>query len=133
VAKPAANGRLSSAQVAAIMGPLTLARKQPPPSFALYELAGDTWLRAADKPNRDDAVLLIEGAQLFPTRMKLVYQASLMAGDAGELQAAHALADHGIKYAPDANVKKRFVDLKASLPPAPPKTEAKAEAPKAKQ
>ena len=65
-------------------------------------------------------LFVAEGAQLFPTRLKLVYQAAVVAGDAGELQAAHALADHGIKYGPDEKVKKRFEDLKATLPPAPP-------------
>jgi hypothetical protein len=120
VKKLPVNGRLSPVQVAGILGPLQLARGQPPPSLALYELAADTWTRAEMKPKKDDVSMLIEGAMLFPTRLKLVYQAGAMAAEAGELRAAHALADHGIKYGPDANVKKRFEDLKASLPPAPP-------------
>jgi len=69
---------------------------------------------------RDDAVLLIEGVQLFPTRLKLVFQAAVLANEVGELQAAHALADHGVKYGADAAAKKRFADLKATFPPAPP-------------
>jgi hypothetical protein len=86
----------------------------------VYDLVADTWMRSAVKPKHDDVVFVAEGAQLFPTRLKLVYQAAVVAGDAGELQAAHALADHGIKYGPDEKVKKRFEDLKGTLPPAPP-------------
>ena len=67
--------------------------------------------------------MIVEGAQLFPTRLKLVFQAALMAAELNEMQSAHALADHGIKHAPDANARKRFEDLKASLPPAPPPAE----------
>jgi hypothetical protein len=113
-------GRLSAAQVADVMGPLRLARPQQPPKPSLYDVAGETWMRAGVKPTRDDAAMLIEGALLFPTRLKLAYQAGVVAAEAGEIQAAHALADHGIKWAPDGTAKKRFEDLKAALPPAPP-------------
>lgn len=121
LAKPAGGeGNLSAAQVASVIEPLKLGRKTPPPMYALYDLAADALVRSAVKPQRDDAMMLIEGAQLFPTRLKLVFQAAAIANETGELQAAHALADHGIRYAPDASAKKRFEDLKASLPPAPP-------------
>ena len=121
LAKPAASdGRFSSGQVAGIMQPLLLARKQPPPLPAVYDLAGDTLTRSFDKLKRDDAVMLIEGAQLFPLRFKLIFQAALAATDIGDLQSAHALVDHGIKYSPDEKAKKRFEELKGSLPPAPP-------------
>ena len=114
------DGRFSGAQVNSVLEPLQQARRQPPPQPAVYDLVADTWMRSAVKPKHDDVVFVAEGAQLFPTRLKLVYQAAVVAGDAGELQAAHALADHGIKYGPDEKVKKRFEDLKATLPPAPP-------------
>lgn len=121
LAKPEApNGRFSTAQVAAILDPLKLARGQPPPTYALYETAADTWMKAADSPTRDEARMVIEGAMLFPARMKLVYQAAIVAADAKDLQSAHALADHGIRLTPEGPGRKRFEDLKASLPPAPP-------------
>jgi hypothetical protein len=121
MAKPAgSDGRFSAAQTASIVQPLLLARRQPPPQPAVYDLAGDTLIRSAVKPTRDEAVMLVEGAQLFPMRLKLIYQAAVVANEVGELQPAHALADHGIKYAPEGVAKKRFEDLKASLPPAPP-------------
>lgn len=120
LAKPAGKGgQFSVAQTNAVLEPLLLVRRQAPPMPGLYDLAGDAWLRSEAKPVKDDAMLLIEGAQLFPTRLKLVYRAALFANEVNELQAAHALADHGIRYANDAAGKKRFEELKASLPPAP--------------
>jgi hypothetical protein len=120
MAKPGgAEGRLSAEQTRSVLEPLLIARRQPPHMPALYELAGDTWIRSAAQPQREDAQVLIDGAQIFPSRLKLIYQAATVALAAGELQPAHALADHGLRWAPDANSKKRFEDLKASLPPAP--------------
>ncbi len=72
------------------------------------------------KPTKEDAGLLIEGAMSFPTRLKLIFQAGVLARDAGEVRPAHALADHGIKYSPEGAVRQRFEALKATLPPAPP-------------
>jgi hypothetical protein len=120
LAKPAGGeGRFSPEQVSSVLEPLLVARRQPPPVYPLYELAGDTLSRSAAKLKRDDAVLLIEGAQLFPTRLKLVFQAAALAAEVGELQAAHALAAHGERYAPDDTGKVRFTLLKSSFPPAP--------------
>lgn len=121
IAQPAGpDGALSAAQVAGILGPLQIARRQPPPQAAVYELAGDAWLRSAVDPKPEEAAFLIEGAQAFPTRLRIVYVAAVLAGRAGELRPAHALVDHGVRLAVDATAKKRFEDLKAALPPAPP-------------
>jgi len=130
VAQPAGpEGRFSAAQVAAVIEPLKLARRQPPAVVALYDLAGDTWARSATPLQKEEVGLLIEGAMQFPTRLKLVFQAAVAATQTNEVQAAHALADHGIKYAPDGSGKQRFQELKNSLPPAPP--QAQPPAPKA--
>ena len=119
-AKPVgAGGRLSAAQTTAIIEPLLAVRRSPPHLPALYDLVADTWMRSEAKPARDDVMVMIDGAQLFPTRMKLIFVAANFAADVNELQAAHALADHGIKYTNDSAGKKRFSDLKATLPPAP--------------
>lgn len=133
LAQPGAAGRFSEAQVTGILEPLRHVRGQPPHLPALYELAGDTWARSAARPKRDDVVMVIEGAQLFPLRLKLVYQGALFAAEVGENQAAHALADHGIRYAPDANGKKRFEELKATFPPPPANPAPEAAPPPAKK
>jgi hypothetical protein len=125
VAKPeGGNDRFSAAQTSSVMQPLLLARKQPPPVAAVYDLAGDALVRSAVKSSREEAVMVVEGAQLFPLRLKLVYQATLMAAEIGELKSAHALAAHGIKYSPDPSARQRFEEIKSLLPPAPEISEA---------
>lgn len=120
LAKPEAPEKMFSvAQVRGIVGPLTIARGQPPPNYAVYDLLADTWARSVEKPSKEEAVAIIQGAVTFPTRLKLVYQSAFFAADIGDLKSAHALTDHGIRYAPDAAVKKRFEEVKAKLPPAP--------------
>ncbi len=136
MAKPAGADRLLSvAQVKGIVEPLLVGRTQPPHNYAIYDLMADAWARGDTKPKREEAVPMIEGAMLFPLRLKLVYQCVYFANDIGDAKSAHALADHGIKYAPDAAVRKRFEDVKATLPPAPPEAApaapAKASDPKA--
>jgi hypothetical protein len=121
LAKPAgAGGRLSAAQTTAILEPLLAVRQSPPHMPALYDLVADTWSRSEATPKLDDTKVMIDGAMLFPTRMKLVFVAAGFAAQVNEVQAAHALADHGIKYAPEGPARKRFEDLKATFPPAPP-------------
>jgi hypothetical protein len=114
-----ANGRFSREQVNGIVQPLLIARKEPPHQHGVYDILADTWMRSFERPTRDEAIPAIEGAILFPTRLKLIYQASMLAAEINDLKSAHALADHGIKWGPDAAVKKRFQDLKQELPPAP--------------
>ena len=132
-AKPAgAEGKFSPAQTAAIVSLLETGRRLPPHQPALYELLGETWMRSAATANRDQAISLIDGARIFPGRLKLAYQAALVCASAGLLEPAHSLVDHGLKYAPDAAARARFEALKKALPPEParsaaaPATEAKA-------
>lgn len=137
VAKPgAADGKFSPAQVTAVLAPLLVARTQPSPSAGIFELAADTWFRSAAIPTREDLLLLTEGVQRFPTRLRMIYQTAALCAQAGLNAAAHSLVDHGLKYAPDATARARFQELKAALPPdTAPKPEPaapKSPAPKSK-
>jgi hypothetical protein len=121
VAHPAdAAGNFSTEQRLGIVNLLLGARRLPPPLSGTYELYGDTWGHAATKPTKDDAALLVEGARLFPGRLKLVYQASALCADAGLIEAAYSLVDYGIKVAPDPSARARFEKLKTLFPPEPP-------------
>jgi hypothetical protein len=118
------NGRFSPVQFSSILEPLLVARRHPPPRVPIYDLIADAWARSDAAPTREDAQVLIDGAILFPARLRLVYQAAVLAAETGEIRPAHALADHGVQYAPDSGTKTRFAELKAALPPAPPVAEA---------
>ncbi len=117
-AKPDGPGQgLSEQQVRAVAEPLLIARRQPAATYAIYDLLADTWARSAVKITPEDARPVIEGAMLYPSRLKLVYQCIFFAAETGDLRSAHALADHGIKYSPEGPGKQRFVEAKAGLPP----------------
>jgi len=120
LARPGANDRFSAAQSDGVIALLLSARAQPPPMPEVYELAADTWVRSATPPARDRVGLVIEGARLFPGRLKLVYEAAALCAQAGVLDVAHRFADYGIEVAPDAKTKTHFQELKAGLPPLPP-------------
>lgn len=118
-AKPAGpNNTFSAAQTKGIIDLLLQARKQPPPIPSIYELMADTWIRRGEKSSREELGTLVDGLRMFPGRMRLAYETGVLARDAGDHDLAHAMADHGLKYAFDANGKARFQQLKASLPPA---------------
>lgn len=120
IAKPAGPDKtLSPAQAASVLELLKAARMQPPPTPGVYELMADTWVRTAARPTREDATMVAQGVQLFPTRLKLAYQAAGLCADAGMIEAAHSLADHGLRLAPDLDSRARFEKLKAALPPDP--------------
>lgn len=120
LAKPGAGAQFSPEQVAAITGPLLVARLQPPSLPEVYELMTETWVRSATPPKKEDVVYLVEGVRLFPGRLKMLYAAAGLSAQAGMLDVAHAFTDYGIKVALDAKAKGLFEALKATLPPAPP-------------
>ena len=120
LAQPGAGAQFSPEQVAAITGPLLVARLQPPSLPEVYELMTETWVRSAAPPKKEDVVYLIEGVRLFPGRLKMLYAAAGLSAQAGMLDVAHAFTDYGIKVALDAKAKGLFEALKATLPPAPP-------------
>lgn len=121
LAKPGgANGVFSPAQAAGVLDLLLVARQQPPRLPAVYDLMADTWTRSPATPKREDIGALVDGVRLYPGRLKLAYQAAALSADAGLVEVAHSLADHGVKYAPDAASRARFETLKKSLPPEPP-------------
>jgi hypothetical protein len=116
VAKPAAGGAFSAEQVAGITSLLHVARHQPPHLPELYELLAETWRHSAAKPGRDDVLVLIQGATLFPDRLDYVSQTAAFALEAGILDAARTMIEHGLERATDPKLRIRFEQLKAALP-----------------
>lgn len=121
LARPAgANGIFSAAQAAGVLDLLLIARKQPPPHPATYDLMADTWTRSPATPKREDISAMVDGVRMYPGRLKLAYQVAALSADAGLPDVAHSLADHGLKYAPDAASRAKFETLKNGFPPEPP-------------
>ena len=110
---------LSADQVTSLLETLFGARAYPPPRAAVYELAADIWIHGARKPTREDVSYLVQGVRQFPTRLMLTLQTAALCANAGLLEAAHSLVDHGLKIANDPAVRAPFEKLKASLPPLP--------------
>jgi hypothetical protein len=109
----------SPEQTAAVLDLLKVARLQPPHLPGLYDLMADTWVRSSALPVREDIAILADGVRLFPGRLKLAYQTAVLCASADLPEAAHSLADHGLRLAPDADSRARFERLKAALPPEP--------------
>jgi hypothetical protein len=120
VAKPEGpEGKISEAQSKGVVDLLVGARRQTPQLPTVYETMAETWLRRGTPVKKEELGTLLQGVQMFPGRMKLAFQIGVLANDAGINDVAHMMADHGIKYSPDAKTKARFEQLKTSLPPAP--------------
>lgn len=119
---------LTDEQAAGILALLGSARRLPPPDPATYELLAQVLAQRTKKAEAAEVALLIEGARLFPARLRLVYAAAALCVDAGLLEPAHLLADHGLRFAPDAATKAMFERLKTAMPPLPAATAAAAPA-----
>jgi hypothetical protein len=120
MAKPeGAEGKISETQSKGVIDVLLGARRQMPQLPAVYETMAETWLNRGTPVKKEELGTLIDGLQMFPGRMKLAYEIGVLANDAGVNDVALAVANHGIKYSPDAKTRARFEQLKASLPPAP--------------
>lgn len=120
LAAPAgANKRLSTAQVTSIANLLVTARTLPPPNPATYEFLAEVLAAGEGKPTQEQVVRLIEGVRMYPSKLRLIYATAVLCNEAGMVEAAHSLVDHGLKFSPDATTKANFAKLKERLPPDP--------------
>jgi hypothetical protein len=125
-----ADGKLSPTQTNAIVGPLLVARTQPPSTSELYELVAESYVRSEAAPKAETLAVLVEGVQLYPRRLGLVYQTAVLCLYGGEVNNAALLIEHGLRYAPTGAPQARFAALRESLPPgAAAAAKAKAAAP----
>ncbi|MBI5382451.1 MAG: hypothetical protein HZA31_11175 [Opitutae bacterium] len=117
VAQPAgANKSFSPAQSVGIADLLLRASAQSPRLCAVYDLLADTWSRSVMLPRVEDANALVQGALIFPGQLRLVYQAATLAYVTGRPDAARALAEHGVAYAPTAAAREAFQQLLSTMP-----------------
>ncbi len=127
-----AEGKFSPVQTQGIIAPLLAARTQPPTMNELYELMAETYVRSADPAKTENLDILVEGVQLYPRRLGLVYQTAVLCLYGGAVDNAALLIEHGLRYAPAGAPQARFVALRDNLPPGAAeaaKAKAKAAAP----
>lgn len=111
----AADGKLDSEQLRAVLDPLLVACSQPPPMGDVYELIAEAWIAAATAPTADDLQLLYRGAQRFPARLRLIYLTATLAIRHGDTKNARILVEHGFKYAPHQQARLLFQELNVIL------------------
>lgn len=116
-AKPAGSDaeKLSAAQVARVLEPLLVARKQRPPMAAVYAVMAETWTRSEKAPTREEFIIVVEGAQTFYRNSSLVLQVTLLAAAHNFPKEALALAQHGQKISKNAAERMQFEMLVASF------------------
>ncbi len=116
-AKPAeAKDRFSAEQTAAVLTPLFMARTQPPPLAETYELIAEAWARSVITPGADHLGVLDEGLRFFPRNSALVYATAVQKMRAGLVADTRSLIDLGLRIATEAETRRKFETLKASLP-----------------
>ena len=99
---------LSEEQVAHVLEPLLIARKQRPPMAQVYGLIAETWSLAARGPTREEFAVVMEGAQTFPGNGSLIWRTTLLAAQRNFNKEALLLAQHGMKISRDPADRSRF-------------------------
>lgn len=89
--------KLTPVQRDHVLAPLMIARQQPPPLLAVYDLIADVWMHSAEPPRREQVLLLAEGVQRFPTDPDLLAACIRLAVRAGLHSDATSLVGRGTK------------------------------------
>lgn len=118
-AKPSAGGKLSAAQMAAILTPLFEARKLAPALPETYELIAEAWAQSEAAPKPENLAVLDEGIRAFPRDSALLYNAATLYQQAGSAATASSIARLGLRFSTEPAVRARFEQLLATLPPTP--------------
>lgn len=113
--KPAAGQKLSAAQVATVLEPLLIARKQRPPMAVVYGLIAETWNSSAVPPTKEEFNVVLEGVQTFPRSTGLVLQATILAVTQNFTKEADILVKHGQKIARDDATRSQFEVLAQAI------------------
>jgi hypothetical protein len=115
-----AGGELSPEQWAPVLASLATARGLRPALRETYELLAAGWRECAVKPTREQLAPVIEGVELFPDDLELVYRAAVLLGDCGLTDAARQLAAYGEGRAMEGPDRGRFSALRGTLNPSAP-------------
>jgi len=117
-ADPGPDGKLTTVQMSAVLGPLFKARSFPPPLPETYELIAEAWAASSVPPKPEHLAVLDEGVRRFPRDSELIYRTAKLYQQAGVTPTALAIAQLGVRFAPEPAAKARLAELAASLAPA---------------
>lgn len=107
--------RFDEEQVKAVLEPLLIARKQPPPIADVYTLAGNVWLRSAQAPSEENIAMVVEGADRFPNNPMTIYNAAALCAKYKMPDLAARLLQHSRKLSMDSKMKARFALVEKQL------------------
>jgi hypothetical protein len=112
----AANGKLSAAQTAEILGRFFPARAQGDPPVELYEGIAETWAHSAAKPRPEHLAVLLEGVNRYAAaHPDYLYRVAELYAENGFAAEARPLAALGLKLS-RGELHGRFAALAATLP-----------------
>ena len=114
-AKPESSpGKISAAQLAAVLAPLREALKSEPSADA-YRLLIAAWVHSEAQPSASDIAEVVNGAALFPRDVEMAYNAALVCAIKGHPEQAKNLIDRGLTFASDAAARRYLELLRARL------------------
>ncbi|HWA28430.1 MAG TPA: hypothetical protein VG734_22465 [Lacunisphaera sp.] len=116
-AEPGPDGKLTSAQMGAVLTPLFKARGLQPPLPETYETIAEAWALSAAAPKPEHLGVLDEGVRQFPRDSELLYRTATLYQQIGVLPPATSIARLGLRFATDDATKARFEKLLSTLPP----------------
>lgn len=116
-ARPDPAGKLDEAELAPVLQPLGIARRQPPPQFAWYQTLTEAWWHAAVTPPAAQLAVLDEGVRLFPRQSAWLLDVARLKQRAGLTADAAAIAEYGAKTATEPALREAFELFRRSLPP----------------
>lgn len=108
--------RLAAAQIAAVLTPLFAARQVNARTPDLYETMAAAWEHSAIAPEPAHLSVFDEAATLFPTNAALIYRIAVLKVQVSAYADAAALVQLGLRSAPTADLKDKFIALDARLP-----------------
>ena len=115
MAKPeGSQGKLSAAQAASILGPLSTALRSSSASDPINLIVA-TWEHCEAKPTEADVEKIVEGVARFPRNTRLAYRAALVCAQSGYAAQAAELIEKGLVFATDEKSKADLGHLRATL------------------
>jgi hypothetical protein len=117
-ARPEANGKLSSVQVAGVMELLRGANAQSDQQEKYYELLVSVWENVApEKPNPADLASLAACARIFTRRADLTLRSAQLHAGWGYLDDASRLSEEALRFTTDERVRSALTGFYSSSQP----------------